>query len=101
MKRIFILLVIAALVSPVFAAEDVLIDFNLLVPDTTVGTNPEHEATIVDFAEVAGASFTFSIHSALPAVRRGAPTGHPFPYPSGNTPIFPSQGKEKVFYPLP
>jgi hypothetical protein len=58
MKRIFILLVIAVLVSPVFAAENVLIDFNLLVPDTTIGTNPEHEATIVDFAEVAGASFT-------------------------------------------
>jgi hypothetical protein len=62
MKRIFILLVIATVAVGAFAAENVLIDFTLLTSDVTVGegdaARPEHERTLVDFAEVAGASFT-------------------------------------------
>lgn len=62
MKRIFILLVIAMVAATAFAAESVLIDFTLLTSDVTVGegeaARPEHERTLVDFAEVAGASFT-------------------------------------------
>ncbi|MFW5777348.1 MAG: flagellar filament outer layer protein FlaA, partial [Spirochaetota bacterium] len=61
-KRIFILLVIAMVAVGAFAAEDTLIDFTLLTSDVTVGegdaAQPEHERTLVDFAEVAGASFT-------------------------------------------
>ena len=56
MKRIFILLVIAAVALPAFAAESTLIDFTQLDADTTVGDRPEHEATLVDFGHVAGAS---------------------------------------------
>jgi len=56
MKRIFILLVIVAVAIPAFAAEQKLIDFSLLTADTTVGDRPEHEATLVDFGDVAGAS---------------------------------------------
>jgi hypothetical protein len=41
-----------------FAEQATLIDFSLLVSDTTVGDTAQHEATLVDFAEVAGASFT-------------------------------------------
>ncbi len=62
MKRIFILLVIAMVAVGAFAAENTLIDFTLLTSDVTVGegdaSRPEHERTLVDFAEVAGASFT-------------------------------------------
>jgi len=62
MKRIFILLVIAMVAVGAFAAENTLIDFTLLTSDVTVGegdaARPEHERTLVDFAEVAGASFT-------------------------------------------
>jgi len=62
MKRIFILLVIAMVAAGAFAAESTLIDFTLLTGDVTVGegdaARPEHERTLVDFAEVAGASFT-------------------------------------------
>jgi hypothetical protein len=61
MKRIFILLVIAMVSVGAFAAEGTLIDFTLLTSDVTVGDEaerPEHERTLVDFAEVAGASFT-------------------------------------------
>ncbi|MFW6355751.1 MAG: flagellar filament outer layer protein FlaA, partial [Spirochaetota bacterium] len=62
MKRIFILLVIAMVAVGAFAAESTLIDFTLLTADTTVGegdaAQQEHERTLVDFAEVAGASFT-------------------------------------------
>ena len=62
MKRIFILLVIATVAVGAFAAESVLIDFTLLTGDVVVGTGdaerPENERTIIDFAEVAGASFT-------------------------------------------
>ncbi len=62
MKRIFILLVIAMVAAGAFAAENTLIDFTLLTSDVTVGegdaARPEHERTLVDFAEVAGASFT-------------------------------------------
>ena len=56
MKRIFILLVIAAIAVPTFAAEAKLIDFSLLTADTTVGDRPENEATLLDFSDVAGAS---------------------------------------------
>ena len=62
MKRIFILLVIATVASSAFAAESVLIDFTQLTADVTVGQDDaardEHERTLVDFAEVAGTSFT-------------------------------------------
>ena len=62
MKRIFILLVIAMVSAGAFAAESTLIDFTLLTSDVTVGegeaARPENERTLVDFAEVAGASFT-------------------------------------------
>ena len=58
MKRIFILLVIAMMATVAFAEQATLIDFSLLVSDTTVGDTAQHEATLVDFAEVAGASFT-------------------------------------------
>ncbi|MFW6231568.1 MAG: flagellar filament outer layer protein FlaA [Spirochaetota bacterium] len=62
MKRIFILLVIAMVAVGAFAAENTLIDFTLMTSDVTVGegdaARPEHERTLVDFAEVAGASFT-------------------------------------------
>ena len=62
MKRIFILLVIAMVAVGAFAAENTLIDFTLLTSDVAVGegdaARPEHERTLVDFAEVAGASFT-------------------------------------------
>jgi len=58
MKRIFILLVIAMMAPAAFAEQATLIDFALLVSDTTVGDTAQHEATLVDFAEVAGASFT-------------------------------------------
>jgi len=62
MKRIFILLVIATVAFGAFAAENTLIDFTLMTSDVTVGegdaARPEHERTLVDFAEVAGASFT-------------------------------------------
>jgi hypothetical protein len=58
MKRIFILLVIAMMATAVFAEQATLIDFSLLTADTTVGETAQHEATLVDFAEVAGASFT-------------------------------------------
>ncbi len=58
MKRIFILLVIAMMATAAFAEQATLIDFSLFVADTTVGDTPQHEATLVDFAEVAGASFT-------------------------------------------
>ena len=62
MKRIFILLVIATVAAGAFAAENTLIDFTLMTSDVTVGqgdaARPEHERTLVDFAEVAGASFT-------------------------------------------
>jgi hypothetical protein len=62
MKRIFILLVIALVAASAFAAENTLIDFTLLTADVTVGdgdsARPENDRTLVDFAEVAGASFT-------------------------------------------
>ena len=58
MKRIFILLVIAMMAPAAFAEQATLIDFAELVDTTTVGGIPQHEATLVDFADVAGASFT-------------------------------------------
>lgn len=61
MKRIFILLIVALLATSAFAEQATLIDFALLVPDTTVGDGEEaneHQATLVDFSRDAGASFT-------------------------------------------
>lgn len=60
MKRIFILLVIALMAPAAFAEQATLIDFSLLNADTTIGDPPvdQHEATLIDFAEVAGTSFT-------------------------------------------
>ena len=62
MKRIFIFIVIAIVAGSAFAAERTLIDFTLLVPDVVIGdgdrARDEHERSLVDFADVAGASFT-------------------------------------------
>ncbi len=61
MKKLCIFIGIALLVASVgFADRTVLIDFSELTPDVTVGaaTEPnEHEATMLDFSEVAGASY--------------------------------------------
>jgi hypothetical protein len=70
MKRLFILIVLGlflvALAS--FADESVLIDFSKLAADATVGKAAapnENGATIVDFATVAGASFTDEEKAAM------------------------------------
>jgi len=65
MKRIFILLVVAAIALPAFAAESTLIDFTQLDADTTVGDRPEHEATLVDFSSVAGASVDAALREEM------------------------------------
>jgi hypothetical protein len=61
MKKLCIIVCITLLVSGLgFADRSVLIDFTDLVPDVTVGnaTQPnENEATMIDFSEVAGASY--------------------------------------------
>ena len=64
MKRLGILLCVAAvfLGFSLFAEEAVLIDFSLLTTDVDVigddGVNDENQATLIDFAEKAGSSFT-------------------------------------------
>jgi hypothetical protein len=61
MKKLCIVLGIVLLVASVAVADrSVLIDFAELVPDVTVGPADEpnqHEATLVDFSGVAGASY--------------------------------------------
>lgn len=59
MKRIVSLLVVALLVSFAITAEEtVMIDFNTLKVDYTANNMAENTATMVDFGEVAGSSFT-------------------------------------------
>ena len=69
MKKLCIFIGIALLVASVgFADRTVLIDFSELTPDVTVGaaTEPnEHEATMLDFSEVAGASYDEEIKKRM------------------------------------
>ena len=69
MKKLCIIVGIALLVASVgFADRSVLIDFSELIPDVTVGVateNNEHEATMIDFAEVAGASYDEEIKKRM------------------------------------
>ncbi|MDR2942523.1 MAG: flagellar filament outer layer protein FlaA [Treponema sp.] len=66
MKRILILVIVTMLAVPLFAAEDVLIDFSALVADIHVklGENDtddkpnQNRQTLMDFSHVAGGSFT-------------------------------------------
>jgi hypothetical protein len=69
MKKLCILIGITLLAASIgFADTSVLIDFSELVPDVTVGaaTEPnEHEATMIDFSEVAGASYDEEIKAKM------------------------------------
>jgi hypothetical protein len=72
MKRLSFILVVALLLvgSVLFAEESVLIDFTKLAADTTVGKNKtptENGATLVDFSNVAGATFTDEEKGAMKA----------------------------------
>lgn len=63
MKRLFIIVVVGLLLggTALFADESVLIDFTKLGADTTIGTNKtptENAATMIDYSNVAGASFS-------------------------------------------
>jgi hypothetical protein len=66
MKRMLILVVIAMISGPLFAEEGVLIDFSLLKADIIPVENPrstgpqfqQNRRTMMDFAHVAGGSFT-------------------------------------------
>jgi hypothetical protein len=64
MKRLFIFVCFVGLViggTALFADESVLIDFSKLAADTTIGTNKaptENGATLIDYSNIAGASFT-------------------------------------------
>jgi len=63
MKRLFIIAVVGLLLggTALFADESVLIDFTKLGADTTIGTNKtptENAATMIDYSNVAGASFS-------------------------------------------
>ncbi len=71
MKRLNFILVVGLLLltgSVLFADESVLIDFTKLTADTTVGkekTPTENGATLVDFSNVAGATFTDEEKAAM------------------------------------
>jgi hypothetical protein len=70
MKRLNFILVVALLLvgAVLFADESVLIDFTKLTADTTVGKNKtptENGATLVDFSNVAGATFTDEEKAAM------------------------------------
>ena len=71
MKRLNFILVVGLLLltgSVLFAEESVLIDFTTLTADTTVGKNKtptENGATLVDFSNVAGATFTDEEKAAM------------------------------------
>lgn len=71
MKRLFIFFVVGLLIfggTALFADQSVLIDFTKLVADTTVGTNKtptENGPTLVDYSNVAGASFTDEEKAAM------------------------------------
>ena len=63
MKRLFIYVVVGFLLggTALFADTSVLIDFAKLAADTAVGTQTtptENGATLIDYANVAGASFS-------------------------------------------
>ena len=63
MKRLFIIAVVGLLLggTALFADESVLIDFTKLGADTAIGTNKtptENAATMIDYSNVAGASFS-------------------------------------------
>ena len=66
MKRVLILIVIAMIAGPMFAEEGILIDFSLLAADIIPIENPrtngpefqQHRQTMMDYAQVAGGSFT-------------------------------------------
>ena len=66
MKKMLILVVIAMLTGPLFAEEGVIIDFSLLAADINVPLGPndtnsdpnQNRQTMMDFAHVAGGSFT-------------------------------------------
>jgi Flagellar filament outer layer protein Flaa len=63
MKRLFVIVVVGLLLggTALFADTSVLIDFSKLNADTTVGTQTtptENGATLIDYSNVAGASFT-------------------------------------------
>ncbi|MBN1835869.1 MAG: flagellar filament outer layer protein FlaA [Spirochaetales bacterium] len=69
MKKLCIVLGIVLLVAgTAFADKSVLIDFSTLVPDVTVGPTEEpneHEATLMDYADVAGASYDEDIKKQM------------------------------------
>jgi hypothetical protein len=70
MKRLYFIVVVGLLLGGValFADESVLIDFTKLTADTAVGKNKtpaENGATLVDFSNVAGASFTDEEKAAM------------------------------------
>ena len=69
MKKLCIFIGIALLVASVgFADRSILIDFSELTPDVTVGAATEaneHEATMIDFGEVAGASYDEEIKKRM------------------------------------
>ncbi|MCX7038322.1 MAG: flagellar filament outer layer protein FlaA [Spirochaetes bacterium] len=71
MKRLSFILVVGLLLlagSVLFADESVLVDFSKLAADTTVGKNKtptENGATLVDFSNVAGATFTDEEKAAM------------------------------------
>ncbi len=63
MKRLFVIVVVGLLLggTALFADTSVLIDFSKLTADTTIGTQTtptENGATLIDYSNVAGASFT-------------------------------------------
>ena len=70
MKRLSFILVVTLLLvgSVLFAEESVLVDFTKLTADTTLGKNKtptENGATLVDFSNVAGATFTDEEKAAM------------------------------------
>ncbi len=60
MKRIFTLITILLVLTSMntFAERQVLIDFAELVPNYPADNPTDHEATLLDYSDVAGASFT-------------------------------------------
>jgi hypothetical protein len=70
MKRLYFIVVVGLLLggAALFADESVLIDFTKLTADPAVGKNKtpsENGATLVDFSNVAGASFTDEEKAAM------------------------------------
>lgn len=73
MKRAIILIVIAMIAGPMFAEEGVIIDFSLLAADIIPVDTPrpngpefqQHRRTMMDYAQVAGGSFTTQQKAAM------------------------------------